>query len=183
MSTNSTVALPITKIANVLGADVVEADVFRSVMRQMAGTVTVIATASEDGLHGMTATAVCSVCADPPTILIVVNRSTRTHPHIENKQAFTVNILNDGQQDIAELFASKGTEPFAKVSHKLLNDGCPAISGTAGYLHCLTQAQAVVGTHTIFIGRVIDAGVGAPKPLVYYDGKYCGVGELTRERL
>lgn len=173
MNANSTATLPTTKIGDLPDFKGVEADTFKSIMRQMAGTVTVIATASEDGLHGMTATAVCSVCADPPTILIIVNRSTRTHPHIENKQAFTINILNESQKDIAELFASKGTDPFAEVSHELMNDGCPVINETTAYLHCSTQAQAIVGTHTIFIGRVIDAGVGTLRPLIYYDGKYC----------
>src|SRR6185437_6804138 len=118
MNANSTATLPTTGIGDLSDFKGVDADTFKSIMRQMAGTVTVIATASEDGLHGMTATAACSVCADPPTILIIVNRSTRTHPHIENKQAFTINILNESQKDIAELFASKGTDPFAEVSHE-----------------------------------------------------------------
>lgn len=151
---------------------VVDAQLFKAVMRKLAGTVAVFATASEGGLHGMTATALCSVSADPPTVLIVVNRSARTHPHIRRKQAFTVNLLADDQLAVAELFAAKSDDPFAEVAHRRLHDGCPVIDGAAAYLHCTVQSQHDVGTHTIFIGRLVDAGAGAGQPLVYQDGKY-----------
>jgi flavin reductase len=50
-------------------------EIFKSLMRNIASSVAVISTSSEGRLHGMTATAVCSVSADPATILIVVIRS------------------------------------------------------------------------------------------------------------
>ena len=146
--------------------------VFKAVMRKVAGTVTVIATASETGLHGMTATAMCSVSADPPLVLIVVNRSARTHLHIDTKKAFTINILGEHQLDIATLFATKGDDQFAQVEHHLLADGCPIIVDVAAYVHCVVQSQLDAGTHTIFVGRVLDAGTSAAPPLVYQDARY-----------
>ena len=145
---------------------------FRLVMRRLAGTVTVFATASDDGLHGMTATAMCSVSAEPPTVLIVVNRSARTHVHIHRKQAYTINILSEHQQTEAQLFASKSDDQFKEVEHRRLSDGCPVIAGVAAYLHCAVESQHDVGTHTIFVGRVLDAGVADAVPLVYQDGRY-----------
>jgi len=150
---------------------------FKSVMRKLAGTVTVFATSSETGLHGMTATAMCSVSAEPPTILIVVNRSARTHLHIHRKQAFTVNVLADDQLVAAQLFASKSNDPFAQVAHRLMSDGCPVILGCAAYLHCTVVSQHDVGTHTIFVGRVLDAGADARAPLIYQDGQYGHVAQ------
>ena len=149
-----------------------DGQLFKMVMRKLAGTVTVFGTSSDDGLHGMTATAMCSVCADPPTILIVVNRATRTHPHIDRKQAFTVNILAEGQLSAAQLFASKSDNQFSSIEHHLMSDGCPIIAGAAAYLHCAVVSQHDVGTHTIFVGRVMDAGATNTQPLVYQDGKY-----------
>src|SRR5579859_5617885 len=75
----------------------IDADTFRSVMRQVVGSVAVIATEGNGALHGFTGTAVCSVCVSPPMILIVVNKSARTHPHIDRKGVFAVNILADDQ--------------------------------------------------------------------------------------
>jgi flavin reductase len=149
-----------------------DAQVFKTVMRKLAGTVTVISTSNDAGLHGMTATAMCSVCAEPPTILIVVNRSTRTHPHIDAKKAFAVNILSEEQLDVAELFASKSLDQFASIDFSRMDDGCPVIAEAAAYLHCSVEDQFDVGTHTIFIGRVIGAGATTEPPLVYQDAKY-----------
>ena len=153
-------------------ADPFDPQVFKAVMRKVAGTVTVIATASDTGLHGMTATAMCSVSAVPPMVLIVVNRSARTHLHIDTKKAFTISILGEHQLDVADLFATKGDDPFAQVAHRLLADGCPVIAGAAAHVHCTVETQLDAGTHTIFVGRVLDAGTSAALPLVYQDARY-----------
>ena len=65
-----------------------EADQFRSTMRKLAAGVTVITTSYQGALHGMTATAICSVSADPPTVLVAVNRTARTRPNIEGAGFF-----------------------------------------------------------------------------------------------
>ena len=51
-------------------------DKFCAAMRHFAGACCVIATADGEEYSGLTATAVCSVTADPPRLLVVVNRMT-----------------------------------------------------------------------------------------------------------
>jgi flavin reductase len=153
----------------------VDVTMFKSVMRKLAGTVAVIAVTDEDGKsHGLTATAVCSVSVDPPMILIVVNRSSRTHHHIDYQKAFSVNILAEEQSGIADLFASKTEDQFSKVSHLSVAQS-PAIAEAAAYVRCCVEAQFDVATHTIFIGRVIDSCVSDDRPLIYQDAKYCRI--------
>lgn len=150
----------------------VDGGTFRDVMRKLAGSVTVITTEGEGALHGFTATAVCSVCADPPTILIVVNRSARTHPHIDQKGAFAVNILADDQVELANLFASKSSEQFAEVQYAMTPSGVPVIKDAAGFVECRTTDRVEVGTHTIFIGAVVGGGAASSAPLIYHDATY-----------
>jgi len=150
----------------------VDCDTFRRVMRALAGTVTVISTENDGGLHGFTATAVCSVCADPPTILIVVNRSARTHAHISCRQAFVVNVIAEDQRSIAEKFSTKDNDPFGTVPHSLTANGVPMIDDTSAFLECVVREMSDVGTHTIFIGIIINASVSGKVPLLYYDGQY-----------
>lgn len=160
------------------GEDGVDADAFRSVMRQLAGAVTVITTEGEGQLHGFTATAVCSVCAVPPTILIAVNKSARTHPHIEHKGYFAVNVLADSQKHIAEHFAGKGEHQFSTVSHSVASSGVPLIEGASAQLECKIVEKHSVGTHTIFIGRVVGSGTEQSPPLVYHDARYGQVAHI-----
>lgn len=162
--------------ADVTSAGVVDVDAFRSVMRQLAGSVTVITTETDGVLHGFTATAVCSVCATPPTILIVVNKSARTHPHIDRRGMFAVNILAATQKGIAEHFATKGDDQFSNVDYSLTANGVPLINHAAAHLECEIESRNAVGTHTIFIARVIGTGTEAATPLIYQDARY---GQIT----
>jgi flavin reductase (DIM6/NTAB) family NADH-FMN oxidoreductase RutF len=150
----------------------VDSDTFRRVMRSLAGTVTVISTENDGGLHGFTATAVCSVCAEPPTILIVVNRSARTHAHISRRQAFVVNVVAEDQRSVAEKFSTKENDPFGAIPHSLTVNRVPMIDNSSAYLECQVCDMRDVGTHTIFIGRIVNAGVSGKAPLLYYDGQY-----------
>jgi flavin reductase (DIM6/NTAB) family NADH-FMN oxidoreductase RutF len=43
--------------------------------------------------YGMTATSVCSVSVEPPTILACVNRQARTHREIVRGRRFAVSLL------------------------------------------------------------------------------------------
>lgn len=166
---------PITSVESKFGegdVSVVDANAFRTVMRQLAGCVTVISTEDSGSLHGFTATAVCSVCAEPPTILIAVNRTARTHPHIDRKGSYAVNILADGQKHIAEHFAGKKDDQFATIEHSIGVTGVPLISGAAAHLECKVKQKISIGTHTLFVGEVIGSGADVLKPLIYHDAKY-----------
>src|SRR3546814_11559677 len=70
----------------------------RAAMRRLAATVTVISTRADDGIrHGMTATAVTSVSADPPAVLACVNRSAALHAQLHLGPLFCINLLQIGR--------------------------------------------------------------------------------------
>lgn len=153
--------------------DCITADTFRQTMRALAGTVTVISTENDGKLYGFTATAVCSVCAEPATLLIAVNRSARTHAHISKRSGFAVNILAENQNEVAAHFSGKGDDQFAGIDHRVTERGIPVLAGVAAHLDCVVDQVYEVGTHTLFIGRVVDAGASGMLPLMYHDAKYC----------
>lgn len=150
----------------------VDEDTFKSAMRQLAGCVTVIATEQNGELYGLTATAVCSVCVSPPTILVVVNSSTRTHLQINRRGTFSINILASDQKHIAELFATPSEEKFKSVAYFSSNGGLPLIERAAAHLECVVQQTVQIGTHTIFIAQATEARVHSVAPLIYHDTKY-----------
>lgn len=150
----------------------VDADAFRSVMRQLAGAVTVITTEGKGKLHGFTATAVCSVCADPPTVLIAVNQTARTYPHIDKKGSFAINVLSEDQRGLAEHFATKSENQFDSVNFRLGEKGVPLLTSAAAHLECKVYKKIPIGTHTLFVGRVIGTGFERRSPLVYYNARY-----------
>jgi flavin reductase (DIM6/NTAB) family NADH-FMN oxidoreductase RutF len=155
-------------------------DSFRSVMRRFPTGVTVVTTVLEGKLKGFTANAFSSVSADPPTILICVNRSARSHPLISQAGRFCVNILRLDQQSIAERIATKdGGDPFATVTYAFAKTGAPVLDGVLGYLDCELAEEHSAGTHTIFIGSVRACESHDGAPLGYFDAQYRDFGCLT----
>ena len=82
---------------------------FKMGMRSLAGAVSIITSNHEGRLFGMTATAVCSACADPPTVLVCVNQSTTTHEAIDKARVFCVNVLRHEDRELSSLFSGLHT--------------------------------------------------------------------------
>ena len=142
-------------------------------MRRFATGVTIVTTRNGEVIHGFTVNAFASVTAEPPTVLVCVNRTARAHPIIAESGGFCVNILALEQRGLAETF--QGGEPherFNGVAHRAGPSGSPIIDGVLAYVDCRVEEEISAGTHTIFIGRVLEAGERPGAPLGYYDRAY-----------
>ncbi|WP_300297752.1 flavin reductase family protein [Ferrovibrio sp.] len=171
-SPNSVAATPVTLEA-----------AFRAAMRRLAATVTVISTRSESGLrHGMTATAVTSVSADPPAVLACVNRSAALHAQLGLGRRLCINLLHCSQQRLSEVFsgAVEGEDRFAQGEWLSDAEGVPYLADAQANIFCEVEALHAYGTHSICIGRVVQV-VCRPDvaPLVYQDGAYMCTGPLA----
>jgi flavin reductase (DIM6/NTAB) family NADH-FMN oxidoreductase RutF len=71
---------------------------FVQAMGQHVASVCVITTQHGAERYGLTATAVSSVCADPPRLLVCVNKSGQTHHKIIASGHFGVNVLGEAQE-------------------------------------------------------------------------------------
>lgn len=152
----------------------IDTELFRALMRRIASSVAVITTSYEGHIHGMTATAIASVSANPARLLIVVNRSTRSHPLIASSRAFSVNILAETQRDLGTRFSSSSIEDqFAGVDFEIGVSGSPVLKGAAAHLECHLVSETDMGSHTIFVGEIIGGALSpTTNPLLYHDGAY-----------
>ena len=99
---------------------------FKQGMRQFAAAVNVI-TVKYDGIQdGLTATAVCSVSALPPQLLICVHQEASAHELLLKSGKFGLNILSSKQESVAKRFAgidnSKREKHNAIIDCRLLKD-------------------------------------------------------------
>lgn len=149
---------------------------YRKLIGHFATGVTVITTANDGLLHGMTANAITSVSLDPLLMLVCVDREAHAYEQLLQSGRFGVNILAEGQQDISRLFAAKaGPERGAMrgVAFHLGEHGTPLLEGSLAHIECAVTDRFDAGDHTIFIGAVLDGRVlsDAP-PLVFYQAAY-----------
>lgn len=147
-------------------------EAFKAAMRHFATGVTVVTTILDGTPKGFTATAFASVSANPPMVLVCVNRNARSHPAISRAGCFCVNVLALEQQRLGVQFSSHADEPFSGVPYYTMSTGSPAITGSLAFFDCVLSEEYSVGTHTIFVGTVIACAGGSGAPLGYYDGKY-----------
>lgn len=153
------------------------ADDFRSVMRRFPTGVTIVTTVLEGKPKGFTANAFSSVSAEPPMVLVCVNRQARSHPLISQAGRFCVNVLRLDQRELAERFASKAVaDPFAGVAVRFAATGSPILGGTLAFLDCELAEEHSAGTHTIFLGNVLECGASDGAPLGYFNATYRDFG-------
>lgn len=146
-------------------------------MRQLASGVTLITTAHQQRRAGLTATAVCSVSADPPQLLACINRQAETHQMIADSGAFAVNVLARDQHRLAQIFAGAagvyGDRRFAEAQWRSLVTGAPVLWPCLASFDCRLIELVPIATHSIFIGRVVAVELRADlDPLVYVEGDY-----------
>jgi flavin reductase (DIM6/NTAB) family NADH-FMN oxidoreductase RutF len=146
---------------------------FRAAMRRFPTGVTVVTTILDGTPKGFTANAFASVSAEPPMVLICVNRRARSHPLIARAGHFCVNILRLDQQCVAERFATRGEDdPFATIAYRSERTGSPVLEDSLAYLDCKLAEEHTAGTHTIFIGEVLRCGSRDGAPLGYFNATY-----------
>jgi flavin reductase (NADH) len=159
---------------------------FKLGMRALAGAVSIITSRHEGRRYGMTATAVCSAAAEPPTVLICVNRATSTHQAIAGAGIFCVNVLRHEDRELSGLFSggtsgqSRGEDRFRPERWGELATGAPVLDNALVSFDCRLVNRLEHGTHTIFLGEVERLAIGRKgKPLLYSDGQYAKLASLA----
>ena len=79
---------------------------FRSVMRRLAGGVSIITAGHGNDITGMTVTSLTSLSATPPRLLVSINRQASSFALIDRHRLFGVNILGSDQHGIAGRFSN-----------------------------------------------------------------------------
>ena len=165
----------------------VEATDFRNAMSLLTTAVNVVTTKGASGIHGFTASAVCSVTDTPPTLLVCMNQAARSHGHFIDNKILSVNVLGAQHQQLSSAFASKLSvdERFKKGSWTKLKTGAPVLADALVSFDCEIEDIQVVGTHSVFICRVLAIKHGdqqdrTDEGLVYFNRAYHQVGQVEQ---
>jgi flavin reductase (DIM6/NTAB) family NADH-FMN oxidoreductase RutF len=154
---------------------------FRVAMSRLAAGVSIVtATDGEGRPRGLTATAVCSVSLRPPLVLASVSNDSTTHAAIVATEAFALNFLGRGEEELARRFAGTAGTKFEGVEWVSGAGGCPVIPEALASCECALEQAVPAGDHTLFVGRVIRVRVNAEAandPLIHFAGAY---GALSR---
>lgn len=160
----------------------IEATDFRNAMSLLTTAVNVITTEGVSGLHGFTASAVCSVTDTPPTLLVCMNQASRSHAYFVENKILSVNVLGAQHEQISNAFASSklsSEERFQLGAWSTLETGAPILDDALVSFDCEIDEIQQVGTHSIFMCRVVAIKQSQlTESLVYFNRAYHQVGQI-----
>lgn len=141
--------------------------------RRLSYGLYVIGSTSEGRLNGQIANTVFQISSDPATVAISLNRKNLTNEFIKNSNVFSVSVLaKETPLDFIGRFGFKSgrdTDKYKNISYKSGSNGAPVLlEQTVSSLEAVVIDSIEVETHTIFIGKVVNAEVFSnDEPLTY----------------
>jgi flavin reductase (DIM6/NTAB) family NADH-FMN oxidoreductase RutF len=156
---------------------------FRSVMRRLAGGVSIITAGRGDDITGMTVTSLTSLSATPPRLLVSINRQASAFALIERYRLFGVNILGSDQQELAARFSNgklTGKQRFEGTTWFAGSAGVPLLGNSLATVECQVEEIIERHSHAIIVGSLLSFDL-SPRlsGLVYWNGQYIEIDHDT----
>ena len=148
---------------------------FREALGHYASGITVVTTHIDGEPIGFTCQSFHSVSMSPPLVSFSVMSNSASYPKIRQAGRFAVNILSDGQVEVSNQFARRGTDKWLGIDWQESPLGNPLIAGSLHWIDCEIHAEYAAGDHVIVIGEVKALGLQdatATQPLLYFKGQY-----------
>ena len=123
-----------------------------------------VVTVSHDGAeHGMTANWVTQAAFEPPMIVVAIENTSRTIEMIRDARHFAINVLQEGQRELAAKLARTSEQAPQKLKGIKTKPGpqtqAPLLLDALGWVECRVIASLPAGDHTLVLGEVEAAGV------------------------
>ena len=148
----------------------------KSAFHKISYGVFVVASKRGEKLNGQIANVAVQVTAEPPKIAVALNNANLTCEFVKESGLFSVSVLSqETPMPFIGKFGFKSgreTDKFSDTKHILGQTGAPIVTENAvAWFECRVTESLDVGTHTIFVGEVVDADVvsdAEPMTYAYY---------------
>jgi flavin reductase len=136
----------------------VSRQLFRDGMARFAAAVHIVTTGGPAGSTGFTASSACSVTANPPTLLVCLNRASQLHPIFQENGVFCLNTLSAEHKQLAKIFSEQGGMPmrdrFRLPVWTKNKTRLPVLRDALVSFECRIIDVQEVGTHWVMFGLV-----------------------------
>ena len=151
------------------GADPEEYDKLRRrVLWSMPSGLFIVGSRAGERRNGMTLNFATQVSSDPKLLAISVEKEAFTHELITEGKAFSLNLVAREDRAIVRKF----TKPVEvdDAAHTMnefpFHDGktgAPILDQAPAFVECEVRQSVDVGSHTLFIGEIVNAGFQLPE--------------------
>ena len=151
------------------GADPEEYDKRRRrVLWTMPYGLYVVGSRAGDRRNGMTLNWVTQLSFDPKLLGVAVEQGALTHELIAAGKVFTLNIVDREDRAIVRKFTKPVEADGAAMTLNGLpfhdgRTGAPILDQAVAYAECEVRREVPTGSHTLFVGEVVDAAFQKPE--------------------
>ncbi|MBW2332799.1 MAG: flavin reductase [Deltaproteobacteria bacterium] len=142
-------------------------------LHQISYGLYVVTARMGDKINGQIANTVFQITSKPATLAVSINKENYTHEFIKKSRSLVANVLN---RDTGMVFigrfgfkSGRDIDKFDGIKHRLSQLGNPIFEeNSTAFLEVKVEKEVDVGTHTLFIGEVVDADIlSNDEPLTY----------------
>lgn len=139
--------------------------------RKLSYGVYVVSTWGNGKATGCTANSAMQITSSPATIAVSINHNNYTNQCIQETGRFAISILSEqSEPSIIGTFgfqSGKDVNKFDSVAYELKNY-MPVVKDSCAYIVCEVIDKMETETHTVFLGKVVDADVFSDQdPMTY----------------
>lgn len=167
--------------ARIAAGNAVSLQTFREGMSRLGAAVNIITSDGPNGQLGFTATAVCSISAEPPSLLVCMNRQSQQNVPLKANGVLCVNTLASHHEPLSGVFSGAGklemAERFRRAQWSTMITGSPALDDAVVSFDCRIAQVIEINTHSLLIAEVLGVKIGNEmRSLMYLNRSYHEVG-------
>jgi flavin reductase (DIM6/NTAB) family NADH-FMN oxidoreductase RutF len=147
---------------------------FRHVLSHVPTSVVVVTGIAPTGPAGMAVGSFTSISLEPQLVGFYPANTSTSWPVIREAGRFCVNVLAQGQNELAARFARRGGDKFAGLNTQPApHSGAPILDGIVAWIDCELEREIQLGDHSLVVGAVRGLGVTeSDHPMVFSRGAY-----------
>ncbi len=142
-------------------------------LRQIGYGMYIVSSSKKEKYNGQIANTVFQITSDPVLIGISINKQNLTHDYIVSSKLFVMSVINTNAdfKFIGRFGFRSGRDidKFKDIHTKSTHSGLPVVlENTSSWIECKVVDSVDCGTHTLFLGKVLDSEVlDDTKPMTY----------------
>jgi len=129
---------------------------------KIPNALVLIGSRAGDERNGMTATWVTQLSMEPVLIGVGVDNTAVTHRLISEGGSFTVNLWDAADTRVFVKFSKPAEDDGQALNGRPVRaatTGAPVFDEAVAWMDCQVRQAIDLGTHTLFIGEVVDAAI------------------------
>jgi len=145
----------------------------RAALHKISYGLYIVTSGQGDKFNGQIANSMFQVTSNPATIAISINKENYSHELIRFSRKFAVSILSEATpMTFIGLFGFKSGRDVNKLQNVKTKTGITGVpivvENTVSYIEVELEKEMDCGTHTIFMGNIVDCDVvSSDEPMTY----------------